>query len=287
MRATFPALLTLLSASLSVGSLAQDAPAPGEPSVQLGGPKVEDDDAPKVDLGSTDTPPAPGTGGASDGPLSPSTPDKPAAVPESIKKMSDEEKRKLGGLLQDASSYLSGVRVQEAFEKLVDAEAMAPDYAAVHNLIGAAHTKVRNFDKAALAFEKAVALDPRAFMSKFNLTEIRFVQHKWEQAQAEFEALVKENPDMPESTLALIEFKILICMLKQGNGAGASEVLKKYDFLDDHPAFYFCNAAIHFSRDEEEKARGWMQSAERIFPAGQNGIYADSFIEVGWIDNLQ
>ena len=210
-----------------------------------------------------------------------------ARVPESLKKMTDEEKAKLGGLLQDAVTYLGGIRIQEAFEKLVDAEAMAPDYAPVWNLKGAAYTKVRNFDKAGEAFGKAVELDPAAFMSRFNLTEIHFVQHKFPKADKEFANLIVANPKMLVATKALINFKIAICKLKQDDEPAAIAIIEKFDPLDDHPGFYFGNAALHFHRGEEDKAKSWMISAERIYGKNQINIYTDSFIEVGWIDNLQ
>ena len=84
-----------------------------------------------------------------------------------------------------------------------------------------------------------------------------------------------------------MDFKIFICRLKQGDEAGAREILKKFDYLDDQPAFYYCNAAIHFDKDEEGEARKWLASAGKIYPRAQLDIYTDSFVEVGWIENLQ
>ncbi|MFT5042429.1 MAG: Tfp pilus assembly protein PilF [Hyphomicrobiaceae bacterium] len=306
MRATSSAYSILVCLLFTGGLTAQDAPPPDEPTLKPDAPSVEDDQDGKVKLadgkedgwlfkrGMEHFPhtfrPMPPEGGSSKiGPL-----DKDAigaiegtsssAIPESIKKMSEEEKRKLSGLLQDASTCLGGVRVQDAFEKLLEAEEMAPDYAAVHNLLGAANTKVRNFERAAEEFEKSIKLVPESFMSRFNLTEIHFLQHKWPQAEKEFGGLIKSNPKMPERTKALIEFKILICMLKQDNEAGARAILKKFDFFDDNPAFYFSNAAIHFSKSEDADARSWMGSSERVFTPSQNKIYTHSFIEVGWIE---
>ena len=278
------------SSILTTGAFAQDAPAVDDPEIRLDAGKT-DTDAPRVDLGTgaggvdlPDVNPAAGSGStkppAAGGRAAP-------VIPESIKKMTDEEKQKLGSLLSDASAYLAGIRVQEAFEKLVEAELMAPDYAAVHNLIGAAHTKTRDFDKAAASFARAVELNPAAFMSKFNLTEIHFVQGKWDLAEKEFQSLLAEDEKMDPSTRSLIEFKILICKLKQADEAGAKEVLSGFDYLDDHPGFYYGNAAVHFNKDEEAEARKWLKSAERIYPKAQLDIYTVSFVEVGWIENLQ
>jgi tetratricopeptide (TPR) repeat protein len=276
--------------SLPAALFAQDAPPAGEPNVKIEQPKGPDEDREKVRL--TDGPAPELPAGTEDGtppPPAPGVPeeDEKSQIPKSIEKMSDEDKQKLGGLLQDAASYLGGIRVQEAFEKLVEAESMAPDYAAIHNLLGAAHTKSRNFDKAAISFSRAVELNPKAFMSKFNLTEIHFVQGKFAEAEKEFRELLEINPKMPESTKALIEFKVLVCLLKQDDEKGAMVILDTYDFLDDHPGFYFGNAAVHFHKGEENKARAWMASANRVYPPQMNSIYIDSFIEIGWVENLQ
>ena len=78
-----------------------------------------------------------------------STKASPAAVnnrPEWLRKLSIEQQRQIQSLLRDAATYLNGIRVQEAFEKIIDAEAMAPEYWAIHNLKGAAYTKIREFD---------------------------------------------------------------------------------------------------------------------------------------------
>jgi Tfp pilus assembly protein PilF len=272
MRATSSAYSALVSLLLTGGLHAQDAPPLDEPTLKLDVLWVEDDQdrgispLDKEAIGALEITSSP--------------------IPESIKKMSEEEKRKLNGLIQDSSAYLGSTRVQDAFEKLLEAEAMAPDYAAVHNLLGTAHSKVRNFERAAEEFEKSIKLLPNSFMSRFNLTEIHFVQHKWGQSERGFGRLIKSNPKMFERTKAFIEFKILICMLKQDNEAGARAILKKFNFLDDNPAFYFSNAAIHFSKSEDADARSWMASSERVFTPSQNNVYVHSFIEVGWIEKI-
>ncbi len=288
MRATL-IRLSLATAALGVTSAAraQDAPSGEEPNIRLEDPAAPDEDRDKVRLTDDVTPDAPGDSETPPSELDFAEENPSSPIPPSIKKMSEEEKLKLSGLLRDASTYLGGIRVQEAFEKLVEAEAMAPDYSVVHNLLGAAYTKTRDFDKAAVSFSKAVELDPRAFMSRFNLTEILFVQGDFAEAEKEFKELIAANKEMNESTSALIEFKILICRLKQDDEEGARAILNTYDFLDDQPVYYFGNAAIHFNKGEEDEARSWIASANRVYPPAQNGLYADSFIEIGWIENFQ
>ena len=277
-----------LSFVMGTQSFAQDAPPADEPTLKLVEPGESAEDRERVKLSEDSK--APASPDSSNTPAS-ATPEvgepEKTKLPESIQKMSEAEKNKLRGLLRDASTYLGGIRVQEAFAKLVDAEAMAPDYAAVWNLKGAAYTKLRDFERAEKAFGKAVELDPTVFMSRFNLNEIYFVRGEFETANRAFAEMLASDEELPPGTEPLIEFKIVICKLMLDDEAGARDIMEKFDFLDDHPAYYFCNAAIHFSKDEEDEAKEWMESAEKIYDRNQINIYTDSLIEVGWLENLQ
>ena len=88
-------------------------------------------------------------------------------------------------------------------------------------------------------------------------------------------------------TKRLIEFKILISLLAQDKDKEAMEMQATFDYLEDTPAYYFGNAAIAFDAEDEDEARGWIRSAERIYTPQEVSVYVDSFIEMGWIDNLQ
>jgi tetratricopeptide (TPR) repeat protein len=223
-----------------------------------------------------------------------SAPDEPAVVveggvemPESVKNLSAEQRQRLQKLLNDASAYVGGIRIQEAFEKIIEAEDLAPDLFQLHNLKGAAYTKIRDFEKARKSFERAIELNPTAFMSKFNITELDFVEHKFADAEKNFSELIADAPKMNIGTRRLIEFKILIALLGQDKEEEAKAIQAKFDYLEDTPAYYFGNAAFAFHADDEDEARGWIRSAERIYSPQEVSVYVDSFIEMGWIDNLQ
>ena len=203
-----------------------------------------------------------------------------------LKRLSVEQKRQLQSLLRDAASYLNGIRVQEAFEKIIEAESIAPEYSAIHNLKGAAYTKIREFDKATVAFARALELNPESFMCRFNLTEMKFCKGKFDEAERGFRQLMDEAT-LKEENKALMKFKILICRLKQNDEPGAREILKVWDYLDDYPCFYFGNAAIHFNKAEEKEARRWLNAAKKIYSPTQVNLYTDSLIESGWIDNFE
>ena len=201
--------------------------------------------------------------------------------------LSKEEKEDLRKLLREAASLLNGIRVQESLEKIIEAESIVSNFAPLYNLKGAAYTKIRDFDKAQAAFEKAVLLDPKAIMTKFNLVDMHFVKKNYSLADKEFSKFLSLNKDLPASTKALVKYKILICNLKQGNDSNAKEIIKNFDYLDDHPAFYYSNAAIHFNKREPIKANSWLKAASKIYKPSINDVYSDSLIESGWLENIE
>jgi len=201
--------------------------------------------------------------------------------------LSKEKKETLRKALMEAATLLNGIRVQESLEKIIEAESIVSDFAPLYNLKGAAYTKIRDFDKAQAAFEQAVLLDPSVVMTKFNLTEMHFVKKNYPLANKEFSKFLSSNKELPEETKALVKYKILICNLKQGNESNANDILKTFDYLDDHPAFYYSNAAIHFNKGEVIEANSWLKAAGKIYKPTLNNVYTDSLIEVGWMENIE
>jgi Tfp pilus assembly protein PilF len=123
-------------------------------------------------------------------------------------------------------------------------------------------------------------------MCRFNLTEMNFCKGQFVEAERGFRQLMNTT-GLNNDNKALMNFKILICRLKQNDESGAREILKAWDYLDDHPCFYFGNAAIHFNKAEEKKARKWLNAAKKIYSPAQISLYTDSLIESGWIDNFE
>ncbi len=210
----------------------------------------------------------------------------PAPLPK-YERLSKEKKESLRKTLMEAATLLNSIRVQESLEKIIEAENMVSDFGPLYNLKGAAYTKIRDFDKAQSAFERAVALNPKTVMTKFNLIEMYFVKKNYPLADKEFSKFLTTNKDLPKETKALVKYKLLICNLKQKKESTAEEILKDFDYLDDHPAFYFSNAAIHFNNGETLKANSWLTAASKIYKPAINEIYNDSLIEAGWMENIE
>jgi len=262
-----PSLLLLLAIAAATAPFVQAQDAGDKPALDPESVKLDDD--------------APGNpGDAAEEPAKDPLGEGAAEEARIIKALPEADQARLRELLRDASSFVSGIRLQEAFEKLLEAEEIAPELFTIHNLKGAVYTKMRDFDKARASFEKAIAIAPEAFMGRFNLAETCFVTDNYEEAIERFESLLptlekqaKEakaaagNPKKPldatqrknlllqaEATLGtikLIQFKLLIAKLKTGDQAAADAIQKSFHYLDDAPAFYYGNAALAYHRADE------------------------------------
>jgi tetratricopeptide (TPR) repeat protein len=168
----------------------------------------------------------------------------------------------------------------------MEVEAIEPDIFQTHNLKGAAYTKMRDFEKAEASFARAVELIPEAFHARFNLTEIAYVTGRYEEAEKGFRKLLEDFPQTQLATRRLIEYKILICKLKLGDEDAAKGILATLDYLDDTPAYYVCNAALAYSKEDREAAEEWIQSARRIYSPTQMEVFLDALVEAGWIETL-
>ena len=107
------------------------------------------------------------------------------------------------------------------------------------NLEGACYVEFRSFEKARLAFAKALKANSGSFNVRFNLAEIEFVTENWEEALKQLGELAKEaeNENQLGSMIPLIQFKMLLCLLKTDDLDGAKVILAETDFLDDSPLF--------------------------------------------------
>jgi len=229
----------------------------------------------------------------------------PAAAPKQdedptlprLQSLSPEQQEKVKKAIGEASSFIGGIRLQEALQRLSEAEAIVPDLFMVHNLKGAVFTKMRIFSKARESFKRARELHPKSFHPMFNLAEIEFVEaadnsragnaaaaSQFASAQKLFEGLSAGKTD--DATRRLVEFKIVICQLKQGKTAEAEAAAKAFSYIDDEPVYYMSHAAVAFQKGDKVAAQEWIDSANRIYSPQQMSVYMDSFIEVGWVETL-
>lgn len=283
----------LLAAALACSAHAQAPLAPpAAPAVELQDKTALDD--PKVQIDPNLSPLPAAIPGA---PLAPTPPNAGSATPPvqmlaGLEKLTPEQRLAASKGVAEVAGFMRGVRLQEALEKLNDVEAITGEFHIVSNMRGAVFTKMRDFPAARAEFEKAIQLtkgQPKEnFHPSFNLAEINFVEQKWATARTSFTELLARNSVPDVGTRRIMEFKILICFLKEKNAAAAQSQAEKFDQYDnDSPAYYFAKACFAFAKDDKEEAEEWLASAAKIYPKEINNVYQDSLVEVGWLQSLQ
>ncbi|MEM7145166.1 MAG: tetratricopeptide repeat protein [Verrucomicrobiota bacterium] len=207
-------------------------------------------------------------------------------LPDSTAHLTPEQQEKLRALLTEASQFVQGIRVQEAFERIYEIQQMAPDLAIGYNLEGAAWTKAKDFDRARAAFEKCLALEPESMEARFNLAELDFVAKEYESSLGKFSALIEDEPRFPARTRNLILYKIYLCNLMLENTEAAEEMLAEFNYMSDTPEYWYGNAAKHFKAGDEDEARSWLRSASRIYSRMMQDLFVDSLVELHWVETL-
>lgn len=144
------------------------------------------------------------------------------------------------------------------------------------NLQGAAYTKLKDYEAAKSAFEKALEKSPGMFAATFNQGEILFLQRKYPEALAWFSGMLANDPRNE-----LLQFKVFMCQLLSGDTEAARKSLSRMKFPGDTPAWYFASAAWELQRGNRSKASDFLDGARYIFP-GKTEIYEETFADLGW-----
>lgn len=169
--------------------------------------------------------------------------------------------------------------LKTAKAKIDEAEKIQPGTTAAANLSGAINMELEQYDAAKADFERALAVDPAFFPALFNLTEIPFQQKKYAESRSMLQGLKTDDSSNKE----LIQYKVYLTYLLEGNDAEAQKRLEAIKFPSDTPAYYFAHAAWEFAHDNRNEAQSWIQSSGRIFQPRQNAIFAETLEELGWL----
>lgn len=169
--------------------------------------------------------------------------------------------------------------------KLVDeADKADPNQPATLNLRGEILMQQQQFDQAEAAFKKAAKLDPKLREAQYNLAQIPFKKKNYAQARERFEALYKRTPGGDKNQAAeLIKFKIYMTLLLEGKESKAHAMMEDFQFTGDTPALYYAQAAWEYKHNNAQKAADWTGSANKIYSAALNSVFADAFYDVGWM----
>jgi tetratricopeptide (TPR) repeat protein len=174
-----------------------------------------------------------------------------------------------------------------AARKFVDeADSADPNQPATLNLRGEILMEQKEFDLAEASFKKAAKIDPKFREVQYNLAQIPFKKKEYAKARDRFEALFGQTPGGDKNQAAqIIKFKIFMTLLLEGKESRAQKLMEQFQFTGDTPALYYAQAAWEFKHNNPNKATDWIASAKKIYSPSLNGLFSDSFYDLGWIQS--
>ena len=188
--------------------------------------------------------------------------------------------------MEEAQQALQQRDFDSARKFAEEADASDPNQPAILNLKGEVMMEQKEFDQAEAAFKKAAKIDPKFREAQYNLAEIPFRQKEYAKARERFEALFSQTPGGDKNQAAqIIKFKVFMTLLLEGKESRAQKEMEKFQFTGDTPALYYAQAAWEFKHNNPNKANDWIASAKRIYSSSLNGLFADSFYDIGWMQS--
>jgi len=174
-----------------------------------------------------------------------------------------------------------------AAHKFIDeADAADPNQPTIINLRGELLMEEKEFDQAEAAFKKAAKIDPKFREAQYNLAQIPFKKKEYAKARDRFEQLFGQTPGGDKNQAAqIIKFKIFMTLLLEGKESRAQKMMEQFQFTGDTPALYYAQAAWEFKHNNATKATDWVASAKKIYSPALNGLFADSFYDLGWLSS--
>lgn len=199
----------------------------------------------------------------------------------------EERRKEFGKQLGEAQRLFQQKRIFETFDALDKTDAVFPDSPESLNLRGACYVEIRSFDKASVAFNKALQLSQDNPSINFNIAEVLFVTKKWQESHDLFGKILQTLPKDNIALSRLVEFKILLCKKKLGLKDEAIALAKKYNMDDDSPFYCFANAAVAYDDKNLVKAEEWLAMASRIFLNPEVlSPWQDTLVEYGYIKSF-
>src|SRR3989442_3166022 len=176
-------------------------------------------------------------------------------------------------------------KFSEALKQLDAIDARQPDLAASKNLRGVILMRQGKYDEAETALQEAARIDPKFWNARFNLAEIPFLKKDWAEARKRFEQLLSTGAsDLAKEASQLIQYKILLTYLQEGNRNMVDSILAKLELSPDTPAVDYVKAAVALQQKNQKEAKDWITAAEKNFSPQLNKLFAESLYEVGWLE---
>jgi Tfp pilus assembly protein PilF len=165
-----------------------------------------------------------------------------------------------------------------ALSDLSQAIQLKPDSAFAYLLRGSLYTQKKNFPAAEADFAAAYKIDPNNVVIKFNLSELKFMQKKYDEARTGFFPLQKDS-DMGDFAI----YKVFLCDLFGGHEDLAKKELDAINTKGDDASYYFGNAAWDLYHKNTEDARQWLVSASHIYDTKKFSTYGESLNYLGYL----
>ena len=176
-------------------------------------------------------------------------------------------------------------KFSEALKQLDAIDARQPDLPASKNLRGVILMRQGKYDEAETALQEASRIDPKFWNARFNQAEIPFLKKDWAEARKRFEQLLASGgSDLAKEASQLIQYKILLTYLQQGNGNMVDSMLAKLELSPDTPAVDYVKAAVALQAKNQSEAKDWISAAEKNYSPQLNKLFAESLYEAGWLE---
>ncbi|WAC21220.1 hypothetical protein OVA24_07465 [Luteolibacter sp. SL250] len=205
---------------------------------------------------------------------------------EAFHELTEDQRKEFSAHVSEASRLLRMKRIPASLDELAAAEAIFAGSPETHNLRGSCHVEARDFGRAMEAFRKADALMPGNMGISFNIAEVHFVEHRWEEAMKAFGALQPKLAGGDGTLAALVDLKLLVCHCKLGALADAGALAAKRADDATTPFQWYAKAVIEFENRNRGAAAGFLQDVKAFHPdRGLNAPFIDTLIESRYVKN--
>jgi tetratricopeptide (TPR) repeat protein len=184
-------------------------------------------------------------------------------------------------LYGEAIGLMNQGNMDASLKKVDELLVKEPDNMAGLNLRGAVLVRKKDYEGAEASFGRILAIDSQNSVAHFNLAEVSFLRKDYAKAKVHFSHFmgVKGNEQN-----ALGRYKIFLCDLLGTDPSPAMTLLETLEPTISNPFYYFAHAAAEFKQQRPEKGREFIKSAFGIYPGGMNAAFADSLVELGWVN---
>src|SRR5690606_10283412 len=120
----------------------------------------------------------------------------------------------------------------------------------------------------------------------FNIAEIHFVEHRWDEAAEAFGALQPKLVGGDKTLAALVDLKLLVCHCKLGALGEAGILAAKRAEDADTPFSWYAKAVIEFEKRNRAAATGFLEDVKTVHPGrADNAPFLDTLKESEYVKN--